>query len=496
MRIAIAGLSIEVMLNSPLVTDKAALQYYGPKAVLENGLWLIRGALERLAEEPDIEVVPIHWVTALPGGPLTRETYEEIKMETVRQLRNAGPLDGVVLANHGALEVEGLEIDADTDFVMAVRNELGPTVRLALALDLHGDMTPELLDAVSAVSVLRTAPHRDDRDTGRRAANQLVHVLRCHLIPKKAAVRLPMLIPGEMAITSAAPADALYGSLAEIDAQPGVIEANILTGFAWNDRPWTGATALVTAEDSVETARNHALALAKRIWDQRHEFRLRSESAGIDEGLSAAINSRRFPIFLSDSGDNTTAGAPGDLTFTLQAVLDRSDLRPVTVLGITAPQVVQRCHSAGVGATVTLDLGSEHVSGPRTIKRAVGVVEEFGNELQVKGFQPYRSTEGVWAKVRFGNVIATFHSLRIGITTPGHFRAMGIDPLANAIHVVKLGYLHPQLEDIAARHIVLLTDGVSQLDMRKLAWSRIQRPMYPLDIEMSWSAEQGLYGDR
>jgi microcystin degradation protein MlrC len=195
------------------------------------------------------------------------------------------------------------------------------------------------------------------------------------------------------------------------------------------------------------------------------------------------------------SGDNTTAGAPGDLTFVLQTVLERPDLGAVTVSGITAPQIVRACFSAGVGATVTLELGSEHVSGPRTIKRVVGVVEAVDKGLRVHGFQPYRSVEGAWAKVRFGSAVATFHSLGIGITTPGHFQAMGINPFDNSIHIVKLGYLHPQLEDIAARHIVLLTGGVSQLDVQKLAWSKIQRPMYPLDREMNWSPEQGLYGD-
>jgi microcystin degradation protein MlrC len=371
MRIGIAGISIEVMLNSPLLTEAEAFQHYEPGAILGSDLWLLRGVLERLGEESDVEIVPIYWTTALAGGSLSREAYEQVKAETLRRLREAGPIDGILLANHGALEVADLEIDGDTDFVLAIRNQLGPTVPIALALDLHGDMTPELLDAVAAVSVLRTAPHRDDRDTCRRAADQLLRVLRTGLRPKKAAVRIPMLVPGEMAITSAAPADALYGCLPEIDAEPGIIEANILIGFAWNDRPWTGATAMVIAEESPETARKHVLALAHRIWDQGQEFRLRTEAAELDEGLSAAIKSDLRPVFLSDSGDNTTAGAPGDLTFVLQTVLERSDLGAVTVPGITAPQIVRACFSAGVGATVTLELGSEHVSGPRTIKCVV-----------------------------------------------------------------------------------------------------------------------------
>ena len=495
MRIAIAGLSIEIMLNSPIPTEATAIQHYDAEAMRKGDLWLVRGVLERLAKEPDLEAAPICWATALPGGALTRDAYEQVKFETLRRLSDAGPIDGIVLANHGALEVSELDTDGDTDFVLAIRRHLGPHIPIALALDLHGDMTPELLDAVAALSVLRTAPHRDDRSTGYRAADQLINVLRKGLLPKKAAVRIPMLVPGEIAVTSAPPADALYGCLPEIDGEPGVIEANILTGFAWNDRGWTGATAVVFAKESAEIARKHALALAEKIWNQRHEFRLRTESMDVSEGLSAAVASNVRPFFLSDSGDNTTAGAPGDLTFVLQAALERADPGHITVAGIAAPKIVDQCLAAGVGQTVTLDLGSEHLSGPKKIKRAAGVVEEANTSLRLKGFQPYRSIEGPWVRIRFGTVVATFHSTRIGVTTPAHLRVLGIDPLGDSVQVVKLGYLHPQLEDIAARHVMLLSEGASNLNMHRLAWSRIQRPMFPLDPETRWSPQQGLYGD-
>jgi microcystin degradation protein MlrC len=386
-------------------------------------------------------------------------------------------------------------MDGDTDFVLAIRQKLGPKVPIAFALDLHGDMTPELLDAIAGLSALRTAPHRDDRETGYRAADQLIHVLRNGLKPKKAAVRIPMLIPGEFAVTALPPADSLYGNLPEVDGELGVIEANILTGFAWNDVPWTGASAVVLAKERANIARKQALTLAQRIWERRPEFRLQTESMGVKEGLSEAAHRNVRPFFLSDSGDNTTAGAPGDLTIALQAALEQSDSALITVPGITAPEAVRTCLSLGVGQWVTLDLGSEHVSGPGNTKRAEGVVEEVNPGLRVQGFQPYRSIEGPWARVRFGNVIATFHTQRIGVTTPDHFRVLGIDPFGEAIHVVKLGYLHPQLEDIAAGHIMLLSDGASNLDMHRLTWSKIQRPMYPLNPAISWSPEAGLYGD-
>jgi microcystin degradation protein MlrC len=102
--------------------------------------------------------------------------------------------------------------------------------------------------------------------------------------------------------------------------------------------------------------------------------------------------------------------------------------------------------------------------------------------LRVQGFQPYRSIEGPWARVRFGTVIATFHSQRIGMTTPAHFRVLGIDPSGGAIHVVKLGYLHPQLEDIATGHIMLLSDGATNRNRQFLKEAGGRSSSWPLEL--------------
>lgn len=495
MRIAIVGLSIEIMLSSPIPTGIEALQEYSAEQMLQGDLWMVRGVLERLAEDEVCEAVPLYWATALPGGPMTREAYDHVKSKTLELLAAESPFDGVVVVNHGALEVDGLEVDADSDFVCAVRATIGPDVPIGVALDLHGDMTPSLLDAGTVFSVLRTAPHRDDRETGYRAADQLITVIRDGLKPKKAAVKIPILVPGETAVTTQEPGRTLYGSLPSLDSIPGMLEANILVGFAWNDRPWTSVTAFAVAERDAALAREQAIALAERIWAEHKNFVLSMETAEISEGLQRALSAPEQPVYLSDSGDNTTAGASGELTTVLQAALDLPGDPDIVIAGITAPQTVARLLAAGIGAEVTVELGVEHLSRPRTDRKVQAVVLGGGEWLELGGFQPYRSKEAAWAKVRIGNAIVTFHSQPIGITTPQHFRAMDIDPAAHKAYVVKLGYLHPQLEDIAARHILLLSDGTTQLDMTRLEWTRIPRPMWPLDNDFEWSPNASLYGD-
>ncbi|SEQ18464.1 Microcystin degradation protein MlrC, contains DUF1485 domain [Faunimonas pinastri] len=489
LRIAIVGLSVEALIRSPLKSDTSNMQTYRGQELPDGNLWLVRGILERLGEDAEVEAVPLIWSTALPGGSLTKANYDAIKDETVQLLKEHGPFDGVAVANHGALEVDEIKIHADGDFVMAVRGAVGPDVPLAVALDLHGHFSPELLNAATVFSALRTAPHRDDRQTGYRAADQLMRVLKQGLRPTTAAVHIPVLVAGELAVTTAEPGRSLYAGLAGIDREDGVVEANILVGFAFNDRPWTGMTAIVTSDGDASVARDKAQALARTIWSRRREFRLDMEAADIETGLRAAAASEIRPVYVSDSGDNTTAGAPGDLTEVLQAAIELDEVTDAVVAGITAPETVRKCLAAGIGARLEIELGAEHISGSQKRMTVSGIVEAGAVELTLGGFQPYRSAEGGWVRVRFGNVVATFHDLPIGITTPAHFLAMGIDPTKHALYVVKLGYLHPQIEDIAKRHIMLLSDGTVPLDITRLPWSHAARPAYPLDPDGEWTPE-------
>jgi len=492
LRIAIVGLSVEALIGSPLKTDVEAMQTYRGEELPASNLWLVRGALARIAEEADIDAIPLLWSTALPGGALTYANYQAIREETSRLLREQGPFDGVVVANHGALEVDGLDVQADADYVQAVRDTVGPDVPIALALDLHGHMTEQMLKAATVFSALRTAPHRDDPQTGYRATHQLLRVLRTGITPKTVAVHIPILTSGEQVITTQEPGASLYASLPGYDSRPGIMEANILVGFAFNDQPWTGMTAFVTSDGDCEVAKAAALDLARQIWGRRHDMVLRMETADLLPGLLAAAQSAQKPVYVSDSGDNSTAGAPGDLTGVLQAVLADSRLGNSVVAGIYAPALVEQALALGKGATIDFELGAEHISLPGTRMNVTGQILDCGPELVLGGFQPYRSAEGAWACIRIGTVLATFHNLPIGITTPGHLRAMGIDPVSNAFYVVKLGYLHPQIEDIAARHILLLTEGTVSLDLAARHWSRIKRPAYPVD-QFDWSPDEGLY---
>lgn len=494
MRVAVVGILHESTMRSPRLTDAAAIEIFRGSEIVERRLWLLEGAIDWLRQEADIEIVPLVYARALPSGPIAAEVYGAFKAEALQALRDQGPFDGVLCANHGAMEVEGLQQSGDTDFICAVRAVVGDAP-ISTPFDMHGQLTPELLQAVTVFSVLRTAPHRDHHETAARAAEMLIRVMRSGKRPRKAVVRVPLMVPGEKAITDYRPASGLFGQLAALDRLPGIFGTAIFVGFGWNDLPWTGMQAAVLAEDDPELARSVARLIALDVWNHRSEFRLEMPHADIREGLLRAAG-MPAPVYVSDAGDNVTAGAGGDLTFVLQEALKLPRLDDLVVAGIWAPDAVKACRRVGVGSPVTLRLGDEHWSAPKRVLEATGIVEAVHEKRLMPRIEtdlPTADSDGWWAAVRFGGVLATFHEHRTSILSPGDWRGFGIDPLSHQAYVVKVGYLMPGLADAAASHMLLLSEGVTDLDLTRFEWKSIARPRYPMDADMAWDPERDTF---
>lgn len=495
LRIGLCGIMLESMVDSPFLTDEDILIRRG-QSIIEDRFHTASGAIDRLLEEPDVEIVPLIFANAWPNGPISRKRYDSFKQETLGLIAAAGPLDGMLCINHSAMEIEDSTVHGDTDFLCAVRDAIGPSIPLAVAFDMHGQLTPRLLDAITVFSVLRTAPHVDQDQTGARAAEMLMQVIRKGLRPRKAMVRIPILMSGEKSTSVAEPGIELFARLWELDKRPGLMEANIFIGFGWNDRPWINLQAVAVAEADQTIATRTAQELADQIWAKRNEFQLRMAFADLDEGLRQARLHNCGALYLCDSGDNTSAGAGGDLTFALQAVLATEGLRDVVVPGIAAPGIVEQCFAAGVGGAVDLRLGEEHRSARKQVMAVRGTVVRLGDGPLNKSVAQAGSgttAPSRWAAVRIGEVLATFHQSRVGIGSASDMAAYGLDGTSHNIYVVKVGYLLPGLALMAKADILLLTEGCASLDFTRRIYEQVERPIYPLDADVSFDAVQRTY---
>ncbi len=162
--------------------------------------------------------------------------------------------------------------------------------------------------------------------------------------------------------------------------------------------------------------------------------------------------------------DNVTGGAPGDRTIVLQHLL-RSRISNAVVAGIRSPTIVKECLKAGIGRKIALMLGCDHTMFKNETMDVVAEIVGHGDSI-VDVRSNYGSN-GPWVKVKIGGVLATFHQRRVGILTQDDFVALGIDPRARSIYVVKQGYLFAELQEVAKRHLLLLSPGATQFDLTK-----------------------------
>ncbi len=438
----------------------------GDLAVQRGSRLLDQARYPFLATLSDVEFLPTVQVDALPGGPLAPAAYQALRHEFVERLTAVGPLDGLYLDLHGAMSVHGME-DAEADWVHAARHAVGERCLIAVSNDLHGNPTATVAESIDILTAFRTAPHVDAPETRTRAVELLLLALRSGTRPRVVHVWLPLLVPGEMKTTDTEPMASLYASLPELSATPGVMEVALFAGHSWADEPRVGGSVAVTGTD-LGVTEAVALSVASRYWRARSEFHFAVDAADMDTCIARARESTADTVFISDSGDNLTAGAPGDGTFALARLL-ALDVENAVLAPLHAPHAVRAFHAQDLGQELRVSLGTPEL--------------EITGHAVLLGHDPLG---GATATVRTGGITVVLLERREAFTTLAHFARAGVDPLAYQIVVVKLGYLYPELARVARVALLATTPGATDLDTSRLQYRYIRRPIYPLDADMTW----------
>jgi microcystin degradation protein MlrC len=470
-RVAVCGISLEASTFSPAMTTTAMLAPRRGRDVLDAwDFWRDGGSLADRAEW-----IGVMQARNIAGGAIPLEDYEGLKAKILAGLDAAGPLDGVVLDVHGAASVVGMD-DMEGDLARAVRAVVGADCLISSGMDLHGNVSRELAETVDLLTTYRTAPHVDWQETKERAARNLLERLALpegRRRPAKAWVPVPILLPGEMTSTRQEPAASLYARVPEIEALDGILDAGIWIGYPWADEPRNCAVVMAVGDDA-ELAMAEASALARELWSRREEFGFVAPTGSFDEVLAQAIASPVTPYFVSDSGDNPTAGGAGDVTWTLAELLASDALAASGKRAIYAsiPDAVGAMAAAvaGVGAHVRLEVGA------RVDARHAPPVEVAGEVVAV-----VPTDDNLEVVVRTPSVDVVVTRRRRPYHLESDFTRLGLEPRSADIVVVKIGYLEPELFDMAADWMLALTPGGVDQDLQRLGHQRIGRPMFPFD---------------
>lgn len=475
--IAIAGLAVETSTFTPTRTRAPAFHPDRGDEVVRRSPFL--AAYEHAAEFRG--TLTGH---ALPGGVVERAAYEELADEIIARLRDVGPVDGLWYDIHGAMVVEGLD-DAESDLLGRIRAVVGPDAIVSASMDLHGNVARELAHQLDLVTCYRTAPHEDVDETRERAVRNLVEVLTTRPAdarrPVKAWVPIPVLLPGEQTSTRVEPAASVYAQVAEVEAADGVLDAALWVGYAWADQPRDRAVTVVTGWDTDAVAAG-AERLARAFWDAREDFAFVAPTGSFDECIAAALApGAAKPFFVSDSGDNPTAGGSGDMTWGLTQVLANPafaapDGPTVIYASVPGPAAVDAAVAAGVGGTVTVTAGAEvddvH-AGPITMTGRVHAVRHGDRDA------------GTEVVLQVGSVFAILTTRRKPYHHEHDFTDLDLAPRQADVVVVKIGYLEPELFDMAADWVLALTPGGVDQDLLRLGHHRIERPLFPYDREFA-----------
>lgn len=479
--IAIAGLACE---NSTFTPSRTLAPAFHPKRgdeILSHYHFLHPGTPLRHAADWHGTLIG----HSLPGGIVTRDAFEELAGETVARLLQivealGATLDGLWFDIHGAMSVEGFD-DVEYELLRRVRHVIGPTTVVSASMDLHGNVSRELVHQTDLITCYRMAPHEDVQETKERACRNLVHVIRQrprNMRPIKAWIPIPILLPGEQTSTRVEPAKHIYAAVSDVEKRQGVLDAAIWVGYAWADEPRNRAIVVVLGwdEDSVAAG---AEQLANLFWDAHEDFKFVARTGTFHECLDAALSSSARPYFISDSGDNPTAGGSGDVTWGLTQLLARPEFKAnsgpkVIYASIPGSEAVQTAVEAGVGATVTVTAGAEvdniH-SGPVTMTGHVHSVRHGDQHAVIE------------VVLQVGSVFVIITKLRKPYHLEHDFTNLDLSPRSADLAVVKIGYLEPELYNMAADWMMALTPGGVDQDLKRLGHHRIRRPMWPFDTE-------------
>ncbi|MFD3584222.1 M81 family metallopeptidase [Streptomyces sp. NPDC058683] len=473
--IAIAGLGIESSTFSPARTEAPAFHPRRGADVLTGYPFLAEGTPLRAAADWRGVLVG----KALPGGTVTAAAYRALSDELVERLAELGPVDGLWYDIHGAMTVEGLD-DAEAELLARIREVTGPDTLVSTSMDLHGNVSRGLVHLSDLITCYRTAPHEDTLETKERAARNLLgRLVDGAPRPVKVWIPVPVLLAGEQTSTRIEPARSVYAAVDEVAARPGVLDAAVWVGYAWADEPRNRAAVVVTGQDrAAVTAGAEQLALG--FWKARHDFAFVAPTGTLDDCLDDALAATARPYFISDTGDNPTAGGAGDVTWGLRQVLARPEFRDafgpqVVYASLPGPAAVEAAVRAGVGATVTVTAGAEvddRHCGPLTLTGVVHAVRHGDRDA------------GTEVVLRVGGVHVILTRLRKPYHHEHDFTDLDLDPRTVDIVIVKIGYLEPELYAMAADWKMALTPGGVDQDLARLGHHRVRRPLFPFDPGM------------
>jgi len=365
-----------------------------------------------------------------------------------------------------------------------LRRLLGPTVPIAVTLDLHANVTDAMAANADAIIAYRTYPHIDQHERATQAADLVRRTMVGEIKPLCTVARRATMTGANGGITQDGPMVDLLARAAQCEREPGVLAVSIHAGFPWADIADTGPSVAVTTDGDGPRGGAIARELMDRIWDMRAVRTVKMLS--LDEAIALARqrdNSDR-PIVIADATDNPGGGGYGDSTNLLRALLDGA-IDNVCFAPICDGEAVDAGRRAGVGNRARLWLGGK-------------IDANFGAPLDVEGlvvnltdgrfihdgpmYQGAAMNMGPTMVLRLSGIDVVVTTNRLQVTDRQVFLSQGIDITTKSVIALKSSHhFRAAFEPLAQAVLVVDSGALCSPDLGRLTYRKLRRPVWPLD---------------
>lgn len=484
MRIAIGCIGHETNTFSPVPTTldsfKNGTYLSGDEIIAAfRGTRTITGGFLDVAEQFNLQPVPLLWAFATPAGMVEQKAYQTLKTEFLTLLRSAGKLDGVLLDLHGAMVTDELE-DAEGDLIQAVRETVGATW-IVTTLDLHANITAKMAHYADVIIGFDTYPHIDCYERGFEAGQLLFGMNAGKIRPTMAYRQLPLLTSPPAQCTMKLPMTEVLKALHALETQPGVVTATLSMGFPFADITDAGVSILITTNGDMALAEACAARLASDIWKKCTQFTFNLHT--VDSAIDLANQTDGKPIVLADGADNP-GGGPCDGTTILQKFIE-ADVQDAVIAVIADVESVARAIEAGVGNHIQLNVGGKTDAQHGAPVALTGYVKTLSDgRFVLKGPMGHGTVGqmGRTAVIQVGGIEIILTEKRIQPYDAEVLRSIGIEPLARKLIALKSAvHFRADYTPIAHQILDVDTPGVHSPNLFSYRYDKLRRPIYPLD---------------
>jgi microcystin degradation protein MlrC len=538
MRVAIAGLFEEVntfaveTMGLATITGSMStgFQKWEGQALIDEHKGTqtyIGGFIAGLEEDQDVEIVPTILWSFSAGPTIEGGAYATMKQEIVDALVAAQPLDAVLLQLHGAGVAQGVD-DIEADLAIAIRAALGPDVKIAAAMDLHANVSPDFRAPMDLVTAVHLYPHTDMYEAALRAARLVPAMVRGEKVPHGHFEHLPLILQLASTLDGSPYAD-IRRKVQEFAARPGIFEFSNLYCFALADVPYNTVTVNCWAESQV-LAEATAREFAQWLWDNRERFFIPSPTAAeaVDEAQKILVKQGRGdppqrtqpllfeeaaarlasdaeelanaagfvpdpdspgPVIIAEVSDNQGGGAPGDATHVLWELIHRN-VQQAAVCTIRDAATVKQAMAAGVGAIIDVELGGKLSKLSGEPVRGKAYVKSIAD-----GKYTVRSPMGLGARLDTGPAVGlVIEGIDVAVISGimqafdhGQMKNVGFDPRDYRVVVVKSSnHFRAWWSGIASAIVDADPPGLNSNNLASFAFTKKRGKVYPLDKDAQY----------